>query len=195
MNKYLKIYSAALIGILLTFLLTMPLMADVWDRLPAYSQEYQENDVEDFVWKEGATNLPDYPADKDLIEVAGPPTYRNYKYLVDEKSLQVGADDVVRFTLVIRSPNGADNVMYDGLRCSTSEIKNYAYGSTDKQGKKVFYPRSKPLWKPISETGVMGYSKVFAINYFCNFDGFVLKRHEIIQNMKYGKGNVDGLYY
>ncbi len=194
MNKYLKNCSAALIGILLSLLLVMPLMADVWDRLPAYSQEYQENDVEDYVWKEGATNIPDYPADEDLIEVAGPPAYRNYKYLVDGKSLQVGEDSVVRFTLVIRSPNGADNVMYDGLRCSSSEIKNYAYGSTDKQGKKVFFPRSRPHWQPIRETGAMGYSKGLAVNYFCDFDGFALKRHEIIQNMKYGKGNVDGLY-
>ena len=170
------------------------LIADVWDRVPGFSDEYQDNDVEDFVWKEGETILPDYPKDEDLIEVDGPPAYRNYKYLIDEKSVQVGKDYVVRYTLVIRSPGGADNVMYDGLRCSTSEIKNYAYGSMDKKGNKIFYPRSSPVWKPIRESGVMGYSKVFAANYFCDFDGFALKRHEIIQNLKYGKGNVDGLY-
>ena len=193
MPIYLKQMFRFSIALCSFFLLAGTVMADVWDKLHGY--EYQDNDVEDYVWKEGKTSIPDYPQDSNLIEVEGPPAYRNYQYLVDEKSIQFGEDYVVRFTVVIRSPAGADNVMYDGLRCSTSEIKNYAYGSTDKKGKKILFPRSGAVWKPIRETGVMGYSKIFAINYICDFDGFPLKRDEIIQNMKYGKGNVDGIYY
>jgi len=40
----------------------------------------------------------------------------------------------------------------------------------------------------------MGYTRSLAENYFCNTLGEVLKRHEIIQNIKYGKGTVDGFY-
>lgn len=193
MPIYLKQMFRFLIVLCSSLFLASPLMADVWDKLQG--DEYKDNDVEDYVWKEGRTNIPDYPQDSNLIEVEGPPAYRNYQYLVDEKSIQLGEDYVVRFTVVIRSPAGADNVMYDGVRCSTSEIKNYAYGSTDKKGKKILFPRTGAAWKPIRETGVMGYSKIFAVNYICDFDGFPLKRNAIIQNMKYGKGNVDGLYY
>lgn len=176
-----------------TLLISNTAFADVWDKLN--SHEYQENEnVEDYVWKEGDNKIPDYPQNNDLLEVSGPPAYQNYQYLLDGKNLQVGADGVVRYSIVIRSPAGSDNVMYEGLRCTTSQVKAYAYGSTDMDGRKKFIPRQNANWKPVSSSGVSGYSESLAVNYFCDHNGAILKRHEIIQNIKYGKGDVDGLY-
>lgn len=170
-------------------------LAGIWDKLPAHQEEYKENEgVEDFVWKEGSSNLPDYPENKDLLEVFGSAEFQNYLYLIDGKQLQVGEDGVVRYTIVIRSPSGADNVMYEGLRCTTGEVKQYAYGTTNMDGKKTFFPRHKPVWKPISSVGVTGYTNSLRANYFCSFEDFPLTQHEILQNIKYGKGNVDGMY-
>ena len=172
-----------------------PVFADVWDNLPSFQEEYKMNEgVEDYVWKEGSTVLPDYPDDDDLLEVEGPPAYRSYQYLIDGKNLQVGEDGVVRYSIVIRSPSGADNVMYEGLRCNTAEVKNYAYGSTNMDGKKIFFARSKPVWKSVTSSGVTGYTDSLRRNYFCSFEGAVLTLHEIMQNIKYGKGSVDGIY-
>lgn len=167
---------------------------DVWEKLNEHEFQLNE-DVEEYVWKEGKTNLPDYPRDQDLLEIDGPPAYQNYQYLLDGKSLQVGKDGIVRYSIVIRSPSGADNVMFEGLRCDSAEIKKYAYGSTDMAGKKIFYPRQNAKWQSVSSSGVTGYSESLRVNYFCNMQGAILTRQEIIQNIKYGKGSVDGLYY
>ena len=205
MNIYLKIPVSgilpackilALYGAVLLLAFSTTAVADVWDNLDSFSDEYQENEgVEEFIWKEGSNNLPGYPQDKNLLEVAGPPMYQNYQYLIDEESLIVGQDGVVRYSIVIRSSGGSDNVLYDGLRCTTKQIKNYAYGSTDKDDKKKFSQKKNAQWRAFRTTGATAYGSILAANYFCDHNGAVLKRHEIIQNIKYGKGEVDGLYY
>ncbi|MCN4143655.1 MAG: CNP1-like family protein [Thiohalomonas sp.] len=192
MNKQLTV------SFLLTSLLiqsTVVLAADVWDKWGTHRQEYQENEgVEDYIWKEGSNAIPAYPGNSDLLEVTGPPAYQNYQYLIDGKSLTIGADGVVRYVIVIRSSSGADNAMLDGIRCTSGQIKNYAYGSTGMDGKKKFILKSNAAWKLFHSGGVMGYGPILAANYFCDHSGVPLKRHVIIQNIKYGKGEVDGLY-
>lgn len=170
--------------------------ADVWEKWDSFSDENKDNEgVEDYVWKEDGSHLPAYPQEKDLIEVDGPPSYRHYQYLIDEQSLTIGKDRVARFSLIIRSKSGADNVFYDGLRCSSNELKNYAYGVTDSDGNKKFTARENPRWQAFRSSGMTAYGAVFAASYFCDHNALNLKRHEIIYNMKYGKGDVDGLYY
>lgn len=194
--KMLALYGTMLLLPFSTIVFSSIVFADTWDKMDSFSDEYEENDnAEDFVWKEEGDNLPAYPQDNDLLEVAGPPAYQNYQYLIDEKSLKVGQDGVVRYTLVIRSSSGADNVMYDGIRCTTQQLKSYAYGSTGMNGKKKFIKKQSIDWKAFRLSGVTAYAPIFVTNYFCDHYGIALKRHEIIQNIKYGKGNVDGLYY
>lgn len=192
-NKFSVFFILALFLSSLFLMTSHEVAADVWDDLHGYEYEENEN-VEDYVWKEGGSELPDYPDNDDLLEVAGPAAYQNYQYLIDGKNLAVGADGVVRYTMVIRSSSGADNVIFEGLRCTTRQVKNYAYGSTDMDGKKQFIARQSTEWKYVSSIGVTGYTVSLVDNYFCDHDGAILKRHEIIQNIKYGKGPVDGLY-
>jgi hypothetical protein len=170
--------------------------ADVWDKWGSHREEYKENvGVEDYEWEEGKVQLPDYPEDADLIEFAGPAAFKQYQYFIDGKNLIVGEDGVVRYSIIIRSRQGTDNVMHEGLRCTSGEYKNYAYGSVSKTGKKVFIARKKPQWKPVKSQGATGYSSGLKQHYFCSHEGFPLTRQEIIQNLKYGKGNTDGWYY
>ncbi len=190
-----SILQIAIITLLSSALITTA-TADVWDNWGSHNEENKDNEgVEDYVWKEDGSNLPGYPEEKDLLEVDGPPAYSNYQYLIDEKSLTLGKDNVIRYSLIIRSKSGADNAFYDGIRCNTTEIKNYAYGITDKDGRKTFAARENPQWRPFRDSGITAYGAVFAANYFCDQNALTLKRHEIIQNIKYDKGNVDGLYY
>ncbi len=179
---------------LLFLLLNTSASADVWDDLQG--DEYKGNDdIEEYVWKEGDSKAAAYPKDKDLVEISGPPAYRNYQYLIDAENLSVGDDGVVRYALVIRSPSGVDNARYEGIRCMSQQIKTYAYGTMDMQGNKKFVGRSEPKWKPVSSTGATGYGSILIANYFCSFESITLKRNEVIQNIKYGKGDVDGMYY
>ena len=188
----MKINVIKSIFLLISILMSTQVLADIWDDLK--EEDFRENDVEEFVWKEGDSRTPDYPRESDLVEVSGAPAYQTYQYLLDVENIQVGGDGVVRYSLVIRSPSGSDNAFYEGVRCTTNTIKTYAYGTMDMDDKKKFVARLKPAWKQAHSSGVMGYGQTFIINYLCGFNGKNLKRGEIIQNIKYGKGEVDGGY-
>jgi len=188
MNQLMMIFFLAL----LFLIMNTPAFADVWDKL--LEEELRQNDVEEYVWKEGDSRMPDYPDNKDLVEVSGPPAYQNYQYLIDIKNLQIGIDGVVRYSLVIRSSSGSDNVLFEGIRCTKSQLKTYAYGTTDMNGKKKFIGRTNPQWRSVNSGGSNDYGSIFIANYFCDFNHGHLKRQKIIQNIKYGKGNVDGWY-
>lgn len=82
-------------------------------------------------WVELQTQLPAYPDPENLLQFDAGPASTNLHY-VDAPSITVGEDDVVRFTLVIKSPQGAMNVSYEGIRCQTAEKRTYAYGRNDK---------------------------------------------------------------
>src|SRR3954453_11808413 len=78
-------------------------------------------------WAEIQAQLPPYPETENLLQFDAGPASTNLHY-VDASSLSVGEDGVVRFTLVTKSPSGAMNVSYEGIRCQTAEKRTYAYG-------------------------------------------------------------------
>jgi hypothetical protein len=190
--KIIILFSSVFLSLFSTFII-----ADVWDDLDSFSQDYEYNEgVKEFVWKEGEGQykFPPYPKTMDLFKVEGPVNYSQYDYLVDVKNLSVSADGVVRYSLIIRSSSGVDNVLYDGLQCNQQTLKHYAYGSTDTEGKKKWIAKSTVQWTSWSSSGINAYSSILARHYFCGQNGN-LTRQEIIQNIKYGKSSVNGLYY
>jgi hypothetical protein len=89
-----------------------------------------DKEVEEKPWAEVEAQLPAYPAKEDLIPFTVG-AVREVKYFIDAKSLAVGSDGVIRYTLVIVSSAGAQNVSFEGLRCSTAERRIYAFGRAD----------------------------------------------------------------
>ncbi len=96
--------------------------------------------------KAGLT-LPPWPSEANLIpfQVGRAAAFR---YFVDGQSITVADADVVRFTLVAKSASGAENVSYEGFRCSTGERATYAYGRTDRSWREV----ADPQWAPVTRT-------------------------------------------
>jgi len=45
---------------------------------------------------------------------------------VDPATITIGKDGVVRYVIVARSASGAVNGLYEGMRCSTGEVRTYA---------------------------------------------------------------------
>ncbi len=79
-------------------------------------------------WREQKTPLPPWPMEEDLIafslDAATP-----FRYFLDGKHLEIGGDQVVRYTLVAISPSGARNVSVEGIRCLPQGVyRVYAYG-------------------------------------------------------------------
>ena len=68
-----------------------------------------------------------------------------FRYSIDRTTLRVEKDGVVRYVLVARSSEGAQNVTYEGLRCQTAENRVFAVGQP--QGT---WMTARSAWRPIS---------------------------------------------
>ena len=88
--------------------------------------------------------LPAYPARGNLVEfgVAGAD---GFQFFVDRESVAVGRDGVVRYVLVARSPEGAENVTYEGLRCASAEQRVFALGRRDGS-----WSMARSAWRPLA---------------------------------------------
>ena len=85
-------------------------------------------------WVENKVDtLPPLPQDSDLLPFD---VSQNtpLEFSLDAKSVSVGSDGVVRYTVVVTSPSGARNVNYEGIRCDTYEWRLYAGLNEDHNG-------------------------------------------------------------
>lgn len=124
-----------------------------------------EDDVpfqDDKVWQEGAIQLPPAPQQEHLVQYFVSPLATSTSY-VDLSSLSVGSDNVVRFTLVIKTAGGANNTTYEGIRCETYEKKIYAFGQPDGS----WTPARQSQWKQISDYGSNRQEAALYKDYFC----------------------------
>jgi len=110
-------------------------------------------------WREGEVKLPDAPRAGGLIEFF-PSSATRFRFFIDAASLSVG-DGVVRYTLVARSPNGYDNVTYEGLRCSSNSVRVYAHGDAGA------WQRSSSDWTPIEPKSAQRWHNELRNRYFC----------------------------
>ncbi len=112
-------------------------------------------------WHENSVSLPPYPRASNLVALvvdAGP----DFRFLADPASLSVGSDGVVRYVLVARSPEGAENVSFEGLRCRDGEFKIYATG----RGDGTWLKAREPRWRPV-EQRADSWHRTLANDYFC----------------------------
>jgi hypothetical protein len=135
-------------------------------------------------WRESEVSPPPYPRDQDLIEFE-PTGQTTYRFYVDGSSLTVGPDRVIRFSLVIRSAEGARTVRYSGVRCESGEWKDYAYGREGGRWERDPDPR----WRKITEQRINNYQRTLASEFFC-FGGVfsggpVGDAESILQTLKY----------
>ena len=92
---------------------------------PDYEEVLKERD-----WREVATPLPPFPQADRLIEFYVSPT-TTFRFFIDPQTLTAGDDGVIRYVLVARSPSGVENVWFEGIRCKSGELKQYATGRSD----------------------------------------------------------------
>lgn len=120
-----------------------------------------ERRQEDREWREAEVALPAFPRPADLLPFFVSAA-SDFRFFVDGASLSVGADGVVRYTLVARSPQGAESVVFEGMRCATREVRGYASGRADGS-----WSRRDTPWRPIGHPSVQRWHKALATEYFC----------------------------
>lgn len=122
-----------------------------------FDSEYEEKR-----WEELEAQLPAFPISDNLVPFFVSAATDN-KFMVDRESIAVGADGVLRYTLVVKSSSGAQNVSYEGLRCASGERRLYAFGRSDSTWSKT----RNNQWVKIQDSTLNRHHAALYFEYFC----------------------------
>lgn len=123
--------------------------------------------------------LPAFPRAQNLIPVRADSGHADYRYYIDVDSVSLLEDEVTRYTIVIQSPSGEGNVIYEGIRCATEEAKILAFGT--KEGR--FARIADPKWTYFYTPGAMGYRRSLVELYVCDEDGWALDSDAVLERL------------
>ena len=137
-------------------------------------------------WQEVALKLPPVPKASDLLpfDVGAATTQR---FALDARSVDLGSDGVIRYTLVAVSSSDVKNVSYEGIRCESHEQKIYALGHEDG----TWSQARRSEWQPILNNAANRQQGALAQDYFCTGKSIAgsaddmlrrLRRHEPLTN-------------
>lgn len=131
-------------------------------------------------WKEIEARIPSSPRTGDLVpfEAGAASPHRFY---VDARSLSVGDDGVVRYTLVIKAAGGATNVTYEGIRCELRQQKYYAVGRADGNWVRA----RNPQWRRIEHQDVNRHHSVLYADFLCPGKQPVKSVRDVLQLLSY----------
>jgi hypothetical protein len=119
-----------------------------------------EREQEERAFQDSGLVLPPPPKGR-LIEFSVT-SASSFKFFIDPQSLSV-SDGVVRYTLVARSPSGAETVSYEGMRCGMpGSYRVYAFANGG-----AWTRNPSPEWKPIEPKSVQRWHNVLRGQYFC----------------------------
>ena len=103
--------------------------------------------------------LPPYPAPGKLVAFSVADS-GGFRFFIDAATLSVGSDGVVRYVMLARSPDGAHNVTFEGMRCAAGEYRIYALGRADGT-----WMESRSAWRPLR--GAAPRQAALYREYFC----------------------------
>jgi hypothetical protein len=153
----------------------------VFNSSHAQSQFEEEFDDTEKPWQEIAIQLPATPSAEDLIPFETISAVATQSFAIDPKSLTVGSDGVVRYTLVSTSASGAKNISYEGIRCHSLERKLYAFGHANGT-----WSRSRrDNWESIPRHSTNNHHATLALEYFCDGRAVSGNANEILRRLKW----------
>lgn len=141
--------------------------------LPGHAQLFPwspKDDVEEKTRAEAEVKRPPYPKPENLIQF-DPGIKSANRFYIDPQSISIGDDAVVRYTLVVRSSGGAQNVSYEGIRCFTREHKYYAYGRSDR----TWSDARASEWRRIDKQESSRLRLLLFTDYFCPTQKYPVK--------------------
>jgi len=154
-----KVFSVKLLLVVL-LLSTLSLQAAQW----SYRDPHDAvPDVEEYEWAEERVELPAYPDKEKMVKIDFDRSGQRFEFFIDPQTLTVGDDGVVRYVLMLRSPSGSENIMFEGIRCNKRDYKTFAYGTA----KETFRPLTRPAWKEITKTSNSWFRHDLWKHYFC----------------------------
>lgn len=112
-------------------------------------------------WTVQAAPVGNYPVEVEWVEAAVPdaptfsttagiaidmPRHVSVKVAVDPATLAIGSDGIVRYVAFMTNLSGSVSAVYEGIRCTTDEVKTYARWSPSSQWTRT----TEPAWKEIN---------------------------------------------
>jgi hypothetical protein len=141
-----------------------------------------DDEFDEKPWEEIEVQLPAFPEAENLIPFKVG-AISDTRFLIDEKSISIGSDEVIRYTLVVISSLGAQNISFEGMRCTTAERRVYAFGRADKTWSKA---RSNK-WSRI-HGGSNSHPVVLFTDYFCAIgQKTIMTPEDAVRVLRYGK--------
>jgi len=144
-----------------------------------FEQEFED---ESKPWREVQAQLPAYPKNENLFQLQGPAAVP-YRYFIDTISIAVGADGVVRYSLIVRTPGGAENVSFEGIRCETRERRLYAFGRPDGSWSRARGSRWERIEGNIRQAQ---HHMMLYHDFFCPDGRIVRDKDEIMRGLRLG---------
>ena len=132
-------------------------------------------------WCPEPVKIPGYPKEDNLVELDLRVPSLPFRVFLDRTALSAHRDGTVRYTLVLRSPEGVDNVRYELLRCAKNRVRVYATGNARVRMVEVGDGR----WKPIREVGLGRYHALLKRYYLCDA-GVPLSPREVLARIRQG---------
>lgn len=123
--------------------------------------------------------LPAFPRAADLLPVRGDTGDLEYNYYIDVNSVKLTTDEVLHYTIVIQSPSGSSNIIHEGIRCATKEVKTYAFGTRDGR----FARMKNPEWTYTYTRGPLGYRTMLVELYVCDENGWAMDADTVLERM------------
>ena len=119
-------------------------------------------------WKE--TEAPPPPSfNKDKLIPIDMPSYVTMAFGVDPATLLISPDGIVRYVVVASNQTGSISAMYEGIHCSTGEVKTYARFASNGQWSLI----KNPQWRDMYDTTLPSrHAKSLARQGIC--EGFAL---------------------
>jgi hypothetical protein len=131
----------------------------------------------DAEWQESEAPPPPAFDQKRLEPIAMPP-YMSLKFGVDPGTITITGDGVVRYVVVASNSGGALNAFYEGIRCSTAEMKSYARYSNG-----AWEKVQRPEWKSFTDLN-SNYSRQLARQGLCRGEAPGASVTDIVRNMR-----------
>ena len=144
-----------------------------------------DNEFDEKPWAEIEVQLPVFPKKENLIPFKVG-SVSDTQYFIDQESISIGSDDVIRYSLVVISSAGAQSISFEGMRCVTGERRVYAFGRSDNTWSKA---RSNK-WIRLRGGGNNHHVALFA-DYFCaTGESAVMNLEDAIRILRYGRKNI-----
>jgi len=130
---------------------------------------------------EAQVTLPQFPKAENYLpfEVSA---RTSFDFFVDAKSISVGADGVVRYTVIAKSADGALNISFEGMRCAEREYRIYAFARADK----TWYEARNSQWESIQGAARNPQRTVLFRDFFCPVTRNVTSAEEAVRVLKSG---------